>query len=102
MPEEPYTKREQDYHFQVILDRMDKQDVVLKRIEDQTIKTNGRVSRLEWWRSSIVWAGSVLGIICLTFIPIFLSQMREQRKELRLEIGSIKETLLNYDFEIVD
>lgn len=32
--------------------RLDQQDVVLGRIEAQTIKTNGRVSLLEKWRDS--------------------------------------------------
>jgi hypothetical protein len=105
MTDEPYSKREQDYHFKVILDKLEKQDEVLELIKVQTTKTNGRVNKLEWWKSGIIWAGGIVGTICLMFIPIFLKEMKEQRADFeaeRAEVRSVKQTLLNYDFEVVE
>jgi len=36
---------------------------ILRRIEDQTKKTNGRVTELEKWKANIL--GIVLGVSCL-------------------------------------
>jgi len=47
--EEPYSKRELDNFFGGISDHLKTQDEILVRIEDQTKKTNGRVTRLEDW-----------------------------------------------------
>lgn len=45
--EKNYSKREQDYFREELFKRMDKQDNMLERIEGQTTKTNGRVTRVE-------------------------------------------------------
>lgn len=42
-----------DAMFARILQRMDTQDEILGRIESQTTRTNGRVSKLEQWRTDI-------------------------------------------------
>lgn len=47
MSDETYSKREQDHFFGELFKRMDKQDETLGRIEGQTTKTNGRVTKLE-------------------------------------------------------
>lgn len=65
--EQPYSKREQDHYFQDMFKRMDSQDRVLSRIESQTIKTNGRVSKLEWWKAVLIWA---FGVMLLFLVPI--------------------------------
>lgn len=56
MPEEPYSKREQDEWRQDVRE-------ALARIEAQTTKTNGRVTRQE--RIMLV-VGTVVGVLLIT------------------------------------
>lgn len=49
----PYDPQSTDAMFSRIIERLDRQDEILKRIEAQTTKTNGRVSLLESWRTEI-------------------------------------------------
>ncbi len=48
-----YDPQSTDAMFSRIMQRLDTQDEILKRIEAQTIKTNGRVSLLETWRTEL-------------------------------------------------
>lgn len=86
--ESNYTKREFDHFFNDLFKRMDKQDLVLERIEGQTLKTNGRVTRLEdkvadyndikkmaashenykWWIVGVFVAISILGTFAFKYI----------------------------------
>lgn len=50
-----YSKRELDHYFDEIKEICRLQNIVLTRIEAQTMKTNGRVSKLEDWRTAIAW-----------------------------------------------
>ena len=45
-----YDPQSTDAMFSRIIQRLDAQDEALRRIEEQTVKTNGRVSALERWR----------------------------------------------------
>lgn len=45
-----YDPQSTDAMFSRIIQRLDAQDEILRRIEAQTVKTNGRVSSLERWR----------------------------------------------------
>ena len=85
MPEQQYLKRELDHRFEDLFKRMDKQDDSLQRIEDQTIKTNGRATRLEdkvsdyndikksvaahenykWWLAGVAVAITVTGLLAI-------------------------------------
>jgi hypothetical protein len=58
-----YTNRELDNHFDEI-------KVTLTRIENQVVKTNGRVGSLENWRWLITGG---LTVIVILIVPIILS-----------------------------
>ena len=66
----PYSKRELDYRFDEITDHLRKQDLSLDKILIQTTKTNGRVSKLEQWRSVLIWGFGTL-IVVITGIIRF-------------------------------
>ena len=71
MEESNYSKRELDHYFKDIKDTLNKQNQVLERIENQTTKTNGRVSRLEFWRNAIGWAFGVIMTLVLFLLDKF-------------------------------
>ena len=64
--EEEYSKREIDTFMQEIRDQ-------LNRIEAQTTKTNGRVSKLENWRGFITGGLAILSAIMLPIVFILIS-----------------------------
>lgn len=71
MTEKNYSKREQDHFQNDIKSRMDKQDEMLSKILDQTLKTNGRVNKLEFWRNAIAWGFGVMFTIVLFVINYY-------------------------------
>lgn len=82
MPDDsPYSKREQDNFHDELMKRMDKQDVVLERIETQTTRTNGRVSKLEWWSGMFRWALSSLIIFVVVISPVLWYFIKLQIKQ---------------------
>lgn len=64
MPDQPYSNRELDAMFKTLNDKSEERhkDVMKELIEikQQTTKTNGRVSKLEAWRSWMVGAGAII------------------------------------------
>lgn len=60
MSEKPYENREIREFFKDIQSSLD-------RIETQTVKTNGRVSKLENWRA---YSAGALAVITLVIVPI--------------------------------
>lgn len=71
---DPYSVRELDAKFQTIvekLEELEEQRVIaraetiqtLERIEQQTIKTNGRVSGLERWQSRLQGGIAILTVL---------------------------------------
>lgn len=63
-----YSNREIDRMFLEIQD-------ALARIEGQTTKTNGRVSKLELWQSLVIGGLSVITIIVLPLLGYLFSQI---------------------------
>ncbi len=61
MPEEPYKNREIKEMFEDVSNS-------LSRIENQTLKTNGRVTRLEKWQSFISGGMSVIVVIVVPLL----------------------------------
>ena len=51
---EPYTNRELDVKFEQIVQ-------LLHEIKEQTTKTNGRVTKLEFWKESIM--AKIAGVV---------------------------------------
>lgn len=66
--EAPYTKRELDQTHDTIMD-------YLRRIEAQTAKTNGRVTKLERWQSTLLGGLMVLSIITVPILGWALSRL---------------------------
>lgn len=71
MTTKPYQNREIDQMLKALTDKMNEnhrdQIEFLKRIEAQTTKTNGRVSKLENWR---YWMTGAAVVIVLIVIPL--------------------------------
>jgi hypothetical protein len=70
----PYSNREIDSHFQEIKDS-------LARIEEQTTKTNGRVTSLEAWKQYIIGCIAVLVLIGLPILTYNLYETIELSKQ---------------------
>lgn len=66
MQEKNYSKRELDNFFVEFDKRMSHQDDLLTEIKMQTTRTNGRVSKLEFWITALKWTCGVLW----TLIPL--------------------------------
>ena len=67
-----YTDREINHFISDLKSHLKRQDEVLARIETQVLKTNGRVTALEFWQSSIKWAWGVIVTILLFLANKFL------------------------------
>lgn len=116
-------------HHRDILDKLTAQDKVLVRIESdgketkiQAQKTNGRVTKLEvqlsdytdvkkaviansYWKKYVIAASSVVGGIILAYAGLYITTVNRQKQEfaeMQRDLHSIKSTLINYDFEIVE
>ena len=64
MNEEPYQNRE-------IRDMFDEVKATLERIEEQTTRTNGRVTRLEQWQAYVIGFCAAVSILLFSIgIPV--------------------------------
>lgn len=74
MSEQPYTNRELDSHFNEL-------KVMLIRIESQTTRTNGRVSKLENWRSYMLGGMAVIVFSLPAIAWIFMDKFNLVQSE---------------------
>lgn len=75
MDDSNYSKRELDHYFDDLKSRLSKQDLTLSRIEadgketkTQAYKTNGRVSKLEWWQKALIWTFTAIIVPTIFFV----------------------------------
>jgi hypothetical protein len=80
MNDSPYSNREIDTHFAEVKE-------YLQRIEAQTTRTNGRVTKLESWKSLLIGGWS---IVLFFVIPLVIAWA-----ELRTE--SLEQTLIEHE-----
>lgn len=65
--EEQYSQKEENTFRKELFRRMDNQDTDLKEIKIQTLKTNGRVNKHDWYFKAMWW---VLGTVVALSVPI--------------------------------
>lgn len=68
MNENKYQNREIDHFINELKITLEKQDKMLESILSQTLKTNGRVNKLEDWRKALVWGFGVLMTISILVV----------------------------------
>lgn len=95
--DKPYSNRELDHHFNDIREKFlgAITDIAsdVKDIKIQTTKTNGRVSKLEHWRTAVLAAG---GIITGVVIPFGLYYILK----IEARVDNIHSTLSQYEIKI--
>lgn len=66
----------------------------LKEVKKQTTETNGRVSKLEWWRNAVIVAVGAVWAVLLIIFPYWVENERERnKKEIKESIQVVLETL---------
>lgn len=83
-----YSRREFDHYFQDMRSNIQETMTTVKEIKVQTTLTNGRVSKLEWWRSTVLWALGALWTILLLLGPWLIHKISED---------AIQQALTTYD-----
>lgn len=95
-----YSKREVDHYFTDLFTRMDKQDFYLQEIKMQVTKTNGRVNKLEWWKSAFVWALGAMWTMTLIVVPLLYKAFyKDQDNRIHDAVAQALEDLATVEYE---
>lgn len=89
MSEKNYSKRELDTALMSIKDHLGAQDIILNDIKTQTTKTNGRVSKLEWWKGGLIWA---FGVLITLSIPIGILIKTIIKQQVQQSVSEVLDT----------
>lgn len=103
MEDQNFTQKELIEHwFAEITRRLDKQDttmesqnVLLNSIQLQTTRTNGRVTKLEFWNSALKWTCGVLWTLLLVLVPILYHL--EQLQSVSDSHKAVRDVLAQYN-----
>lgn len=94
MTDDGYTIKEFIGHYmEDIKEQIAEIHTDVKEIKIQTLKTNGRVSKLEFWRSVIVWG---FGVLVALSIPIG-AFIKLQIRNTVVEVLDEKASLIQYE-----
>lgn len=87
MEENHYSNREIDMMLQGIKTHIDEAVACpLARIEAQTVKTNGRVSKLENWRNYIAGGIAVLAFVGIPLLTYYINSLENTKNALAEQI----------------
>ena len=87
MSDPHYSNDKIDSSFQEIKQILMFQNKTLDEIKAQTTKTNGRVTKLEGWRS---WGAGAIAIVVVLVIPLIVFIFQDSIQQLRNEITQLK------------
>ncbi len=91
--ENEYNQKEENTFRKELFRRMGNQDTLLAEIKAQTLKTNGRVNKLENWRALILGTMSAASIIFGLITYIWVTQIGDIKTSERQVAQELQEHL---------
>ena len=72
MPDGEYSQKEENTFRENLKETLSNQDTMLNKIYEQTLKTNGRVNKHDWYFKLMWWVLGVFGTIGLYIIGEYI------------------------------